>query len=403
VVNRQTNEIKITVGVDKDTDLYAKKSAPVLKIEEFTGEDQEQETPHEMILSDFDSFLVTAEKDIPQDEVIVEIAGAKFAAQNNISAISAAPKGAKTAVMNGMVAGSISYNGQVAGFPSIQVRPNVEQKAVIILDTEQSMSDQQHNVKTILKRAGVNVTPEYLRSYNILEFDRTKMPVFDLTTYKEKATLLCKLNAEKFGGIHSIYIDGGADFIASVNDEDKSTDIVKFFRQLSINYQCAVVVIVHQNPGGDKERGHFGSELQRKIYGLLSIEKKGDIFSINGKMLRRSGNNDVPVINFQYCNTHGYHVEIETQDQEAAKDNARRQKLEEIAREVFKPFTSFKEIDAYEAIMQHTSKGKTTAKTMLYDMKGFGYIIQGPDKLYRVITPNKSTGQNRSKTGQSDL
>jgi hypothetical protein len=373
------------------------KPAPVMNLAAFQ-EGVPEGPPGEQIasvLEDFDSLLVTVEKEIPQDEVIIEIAGAKFASQNNISAISAAPKGAKTAVMNGMVAGSISCNGAVAGFPDIQVRPNDEQKAVIVLDTEQSMADQQHNVRTILKRAGLQNTPEHLRCYNITQLN--------LGDYQEKTNLICDLNAQRFGGIHSIYIDGGADFIASVNDEEQSSGIVKFFRQLSIKYQCPVVVIVHQNPGSEKERGHFGSELQRKIYGLLSIEKKGDIFSINGKMLRRSGNNDVPVINFQYCKEHSYHAQVDAQDQDAAKDAARRQKLEEIAHRVFKPFTAYKEVEAYEAIMQHTNKGKTTAKNMLYDMKGFGYLVQGPDKLYRVITPDRSTGQNRSKTGQADL
>jgi hypothetical protein len=369
------------------------KPAPVMNLAVF------QEGPPEgppgenvaLVLEDFDSLLVTVEKHIPQDEVIIEIAGAKFASQNNISAISAAPKGAKTAVMNGMVAGSISWNGAVAGFPDIQVRPNDEQKAVIVLDTEQSMADQQHNVRTILKRAGLQNTPEHLRCYNITQLN--------LGDYQEKTNLLCELNAKRFSGIHSIYIDGGADFIASVNDEEQSSGIVKFFRQLSIKYQCPVVVIVHQNPGGDKERGHFGSELQRKIYGLLSIEKKGDTFSINGKMLRRSGNNDVPVINFQYSKDHGYHVQVDAADQEAAKDQARREKLEMISQQAFKPLQSYRHVDAVSAIMKYTSKAMTTAKGMVNDMVGFGYLEQGPDKLYRVITPNRSTGQ-QVKTGQ---
>jgi hypothetical protein len=373
------------------------KPAPVMNLAVF------QEGPPEgppgenvaLVLEDFDSLLVTVEKHIPQDEVIIEIAGAKFASQNNISAISAAPKGAKTAVMNGMVAGSISWNGAVAGFPDIQVRPNDEQKAVIVLDTEQSMADQQHNVRTILKRAGLQNTPEHLRCYNITQLN--------LGDYQEKTNLLCELNAKRFSGIHSIYIDGGADFIASVNDEEQSSGIVKFFRQLSIKYQCPVVVIVHQNPGGDKERGHFGSELQRKIYGLLSIEKKGDTFSINGKMLRRSGNNDVPVINFQYSKDHGDHVQVDAADQEAAKDQARREKLEMISQQAFKPLQSYRHVDAVSAIMKYTSKAMTTAKGMVNDMVGFGYLEQGPDKLYRVITPNRSTGQNRSKIGQTDL
>jgi hypothetical protein len=381
--------------MDKGTEAIVKKQAPVFELEHLTGEVPLNEKPSPpATLADFDNLLITAEKDIPADEVVIEIAGAKFASQNNISAISAAPKGAKTAVMNAMVAGSISDDGEVKGFPDIQVKPNIDKKAVICIDTEQSQSDQQYNVKTILKRSQQSATPEYLRCYNFTQLD--------FVSYQEKVSTICELSAIHFKGIHSIYIDGGADFIASVNDEEQSKQIVQFFRHLSLRFTCPVIVIVHQNPGSEKERGHFGSELQRKIYGLLSIEKKGDMFLLNGKMLRRSGNGDVPVINFQYNQEHGYHMQVEAEDQEAAKDLARRQKLELIAQEVFKPFVSYREVEAYSAIMQHTSKGKTTAKNMLYDMEGFGFIEKGTDKLYR-ITLNRSTGQKQVKNSQPDL
>jgi hypothetical protein len=354
-----------------------------------------EKSPEPATLESFDNLLVTKEKDIPQPEPIVSIHGGSFAIAGNISSIGAAPKSAKTTIAVAMTAGAISETGDIDGFPDIKVNPNTDRKAVLYIDTEQSEADQQHQVRIALKRAGLETTPDFFRCYNLVSLDYKK--------YMEVTDTLCGLLSEKFGGIHLIVVDGGADFISSVNDEVKSVEVVQYFRHLSIRYQCPVIIIVHQNPGGDKERGHFGSEVQRKCYGLLSIEKKGEIFTIQPKMMRRAGNAEVPLIQFQYSLERGYHVQVDAGDQEAAKDSEKWEKLKTLAHEVFKPFDSYREIEAYSAIMQHTKKGVSTAKGMLYNMRGFGILKQSADKLYRLNMDNRSVGQNRSESRSDNL
>jgi hypothetical protein len=354
-----------------------------------------EKSPEPATLESFDNLLVTKEKNIPQPEPVVTIHGGSFAIAGNISSIGAAPKSAKTTVAVAMAAGAISETGDIEGFPDIKIKPNTEQKAAVYIDTEQSEADQQHQVRIALKRAGLETTPDHFRCYNLVSLDYKK--------YMEVTDTLCQLLSENFGGIHLIVIDGGADFIASVNDEEKSVEIIQYFRHLSIRHNCPVIIIVHQNPGSEKERGHLGSEIQRKCYGLLSIEKKGEIFTIQPKMMRRAGNSDVPLIQFQYSLERGYHVQVDTADQEAAKDREKWEKLEALAHEVFKPFDAYREIDAYSAIMQHTKKGVSTAKGMLYNMRGFGILKQSADKLYRLNMDNRSTGQNRSENRSDNL
>ncbi len=143
--------------------------------------------------------------------------------------------------------------------------------------------------------------------------------------------------AERFAGIHLITIDGGADYIASVNDEEQANEIIEYFTHLSIRYNCPVIIIVHLNPNSDKERGHFGSHLQRKCYGLLTIEKaKGnDISTLIPKAFRKAGNADVVPVCFAYDKEKHYHVQVNAPDHGTAKAAANVVKAKKIAEDVF--------------------------------------------------------------------
>ena len=327
-------------------------------------------------LADFDHLLITREKDIPKEETAITIGEAAFAAPHNISMISAAPKGAKTAINNVMVSCSISEDGTADGFPDIKAKVNTEHQAVILFDTEQSEADQQYNVNTIVRRAGLEETPDFLRCYNIRQLD--------FRSYKATTDTICDLCSVQFGGIHSIYIDGGADYIASVNDEEQSTEIIQWFTHLSIKYNCPVIIVVHQNPGGEKERGHFGSTGQRKCYGLVAIVKEGDVFTLQPKMMRRAGNNDVARIQFSYSTAKGYHVQVDAPDKELAVAIKWRDKTRTTAIKVFPVGNSYSHKEAVGRIMDTTHKKLTAAKEMLNNMVGWDYVVKRDDGNYML-------------------
>ncbi|MBL7739364.1 MAG: AAA family ATPase [Chitinophagaceae bacterium] len=327
-------------------------------------------------LEDCEPFRITKEKDIPQPEPTITIAGAAIAAPGNITGISAASKAGKTSVAGVILAGAISKTGEVDGFNEIQVLPNPEGRAVIHFDTEQSAADQQHLFNTTLRRAGFDSTPDYYYSYNIRQLT--------LENYQPVTDSVCKLTSEKHKGTHLIVIDGGADYLASVNDEEKAYSIVQYFIHLSIKYDCPVIIIVHLNPGSDKERGHFGSEVQRKCYGLLSVTKEGDISTLQPKIMRKAGNGEIPLISFAYAKEKGYHQQVDAPNEGDNKALKERTRLKAIADKVFAPPSSYCHKDAISRIMQETNRGQSTAKTMLSNMDGFGYISKGEDGNYRL-------------------
>jgi len=343
-------------------------------------------------IEDYEHLRITKEKDIPRPEPTIRIAGGAVASRGNLTGISAPSKGGKTAVAGVVMAGAISITGDIDGFPDLVVEPNPDGKAVINMDTEQAEADQQDGIVAILNRAGYDSTPDHFLAYNI-----RKLSIVD---YQPVTSAICKLAAAKFGGIHLILIDGGADYIRNFNDQATAYDIIQFFIHLAITHDCPVIVIVHQNPGSDKERGHFGTELQRKCFGLLSIKKEGDVSTLEPKMLRKAGNGDIPLINFQYDKMKGYHVQVNAGDPEARKDGKQRERIREICEAIFEPIGAYTHTEAVSWIMNTTSKGETTAKTMLKNMWGWGYLSckpvkDGGDGLYRRV--------NRVNEGQSGV
>lgn len=326
-------------------------------------------------LSKYDRYRITLEKQIEQPEPSITIAGAAIASPGNITAISAAAKAGKTAVTGVIAAGAISPNGIIDGFADLQVISNPNGRAVISFDTEQSEADQQYKVNTVCKRAGIESTPDYYREYNIRQLTTAE--------YQQVTDDICEACNRKFGGIHVIIIDGGADYILSVNDEEAASRIVQYFTHLAIKYKCPVIVVVHQNPGSDKERGHFGSEIQRKCYGLLTITKEGDISTLAPKIMRKAGNGDVPLIHFTYSKERGYHVPIDGVDSDKKAVQKDREKHRAVSALIFKPLVALNYKESISAIMKETSRAERTAKSMLTNMIGWNYVEKGVDGIYR--------------------
>ena len=182
-----------------------------------------------------------------------------------------------------------------------------------------------------------------------------------------------------------ILIDGGADYIASVNDETEANAIIAYFTKLAVTYNCPVILVVHLNENAGKNtdtmpRGHIGRQAVRKGYCQLNITKEGDISTVQALRARRAGIADTPLICFQYSREKGYHVSIDAETLEAAKQNnkdlAGRKKAEKIATKIFSGTSSYTYTDSINKIMKETSKSKPTAKRYLEDMQGWGIVTK---------------------------
>jgi hypothetical protein len=305
------------------------------------------------IVSKYAHLRISANTPIAKPRTILSINGVQIATPGNIVAISGAPKTGKTAITGSILSGSICTSNGYDGCPLIQVAENVNRKAVIAIDTEQSSYHNYNNLKHgVLKRAQLDCEPDNLFSYNIRELS--------FSQYKRFADEIFYSANELCGGVHLAVIDGIADFISSVNDEAEANSILEYFAHLSIKYDTAIFLVVHLNPGSDKERGHLGSQLQRKCESVLTIKKDGDVSILEGKFLRSGSISDCQAIQYKFDTNKGYHTFLG----DAPRKNGN--ELKQLAETIFS--VPRKYVDAVKLVMEEQACKDRTAKQRITDM-----------------------------------
>ncbi len=336
--------------------------------------DETPATPLQM----YEPLRITAEMDIAQPIPVITINGEMISTEGNITSVSGASKSGKSAFTAWIIAGAINADGDINDpLEGLKIQPNDKKKAVVHFDTEQARHKHQRNIKSILRRANFKATPDYYLSYNIRQLD--------ISEYSQTTSNICELAFRQFKGIHLIIIDGIADYIKDVNDGSTSNEVIKFFEGIAIKYATPVIVIIHTNPNGDKERGNLGSQLQRKSESVLTIKQDGDISYLEPKFLREAGKGDVKLLQFTYDKCKGYHIGCGAKiDSKSNKDAERIVMIQKMAKAVFAPPNSFAYKDAIERIMKESNKKDAIAKGLFKDMKAHQMIIQGDDKNWRL-------------------
>src|SRR6201993_5239037 len=321
-------------------------------------------------------YRIPSRTHIAKPVPVITINDEIISTEGNLTTISGASKSGKSAFTSILLAGAISTDGLIDGLEFVNVQANASKKAVIHIDTEQAKHKHKNNLRSVIKRANMAKCPDYFSSYNIRQLE--------VAQYTEITTQICERAMRKFGGIHLMVIDGIADFIKDVNDAEQSTTIVKYFEELAIKYQTPIIVIVHTNPGTDKERGHLGSQCQRKCESLLMVKTEGNISFIEPKLLRMAGKANIPAIQFMYDKAKGYHVGCGIRSVSEDKNTIRLNSIKSICQQVFDGQKSFRYQQVIEEIMLNTDRSMPSAKIYFAEMKAHNMVTKGEDKYWRM-------------------
>ncbi len=205
----------------------------------------------------------------PKPIPIFTLCGHPLCTAGNIANIQALPKAGKSAVVESMMASALNGNRQgpdTLGFSAT----NPEGRALIHFDTEQSQYDHDALVRRAMRRARVEVAPEWLRSYSVADLG--------VTARRESLRLVMAEAYKANGGIFAVMIDGIGDLALDPNDSEESFALVGELHSLAITYDCAICTVLHENPGSEsgKTRGHLGSQLERKAETNLRLAKDKD-------------------------------------------------------------------------------------------------------------------------------
>jgi hypothetical protein len=280
----------------------------------------------------------------------------------NLVCIAGSEGSGKTNFLGGILSGAIKPEGIDIDTLGTTIRENIDEQSVILYDTEQSEFQLYKNLTYILKRTSLSKPPAWFKAYCLVGISRN-----------ERMNLILESMDRFFyenGGIHMVVIDGIADLLGAVNDEESSVKLVEELFRMAAIYNTVIICVLHMAPSGMKLRGHLGSEVQRKAAGILLIEKDENNNSSVIKALKvRDGSPlDVPMIQFGWSKEEGRHVYLGEKSKEDS-EMRKASELKDAAATIFKDKHLITNQNLIKAIMEHLDVKERTARAYIKYMR----------------------------------
>ena len=308
---------------------------------------------------------------------LVAVNGVPLGTQDNLFCITGGEGTGKSNYVSAILAGALAQQRLDAELTlGLEVTPNPRGLAVLHYDTEQSEAQLHKNLGKTLRRASLTAVPDFYHSLYLASLSRKDR----LKLIQESMDIF----HHKHGGIHLVVIDGIADLIRSANDETESIAIVDELYRLAGIYNTCLICVLHFVPSGIKLRGHIGSELQRKVAGILSIEKDDHPeYSVVKALKVRDGSPlDVPMMLFGWdkaLDMHVYRGEKSKED----KDRRKSSELLAVVRELFRTTNLLSYQELCEVLMRELEIKDRTAKKYIAYMKEQGILRQDAQGNYQ--------------------
>lgn len=161
--------------------------------------------------------------------------------------------------------------------------PDNKNTKVLYFDTEQA----DHNTVKVGHRV------HRLLGWEV-ESNNTRFRTFNLREWDTEKKMPFILGALDYYRPTMIVIDGIADLINSINDEQESVKCVRMLMQMATRYKCSIGGVIHTNKAKDDDnaRGHVGTALYMKSVDMFSVEKKDGTFTLTHMMSRNKENGE---------------------------------------------------------------------------------------------------------------
>jgi hypothetical protein len=310
---------------------------------------------------------------------ILSLCGMPICTPGNLTNIQGPVKSGKSAVEEAIMAAAMNGNRQgsdTLGF----VAENPKGFALLHFDTEQSRFDHDALVRRALRRARVTEPPAWFASYSTADLDIGQ---------RRRAIRHAMVKAqESHGGIFAVMIDGIGDLCADPNDPEEAFDLVHELHALTITYDCAIVTVLHENPGSEsgKTRGHLGSQLERKAETNLRLAKDKD--GVTTMWADRARHCYLPKEKgpcFSWNDSEEMHTSCGTAGE--IKTAANREKLQSDAASAFNGTESFRHSDLMAAVGEAFDLKERAAKDRVRKWAFEGIIRKDSAGNYHLSNP----------------
>jgi hypothetical protein len=175
----------------------------------------------------------------------------------NFSFVQAPPKTKKTFFISLLASVYLSDQNNFGG----KIKGHRDGRCLIHFDTEQGHWHAQRVFKRVEDMAGTTDLGCY-KTYALRTIN-----------YKQRLKFIEYTLEQNKGNNGLVVIDGIADLVSDVNNLEESNLCVQKIMELSANYDCHIITVIHSNYGTDKATGHLGSFLYKKTECAISLEQ----------------------------------------------------------------------------------------------------------------------------------
>jgi hypothetical protein len=172
------------------------------------------------------------------------------------------------------------YDRELLGFTRVNF--DSSSQIIVYVDTERNLEDQfPAALQSIQDKAGYDkqADPPGFHYISLLEIPRNER----FTTLDHYLKHLRQENASK---PMFIVLDVATDCIADFNKVDKSMELIDLMNVAVNKHNVCFMCLIHENPGSEKARGHFGTELMNKASMVISVGFEKDAHNNDSDLIR---------------------------------------------------------------------------------------------------------------------
>ncbi|HEY8658805.1 MAG TPA: hypothetical protein VIL78_07195 [Hanamia sp.] len=307
---------------------------------------------------------------------ILSLKGEPILSHQNTTAIIAAPGFGKSSICEAASASYLNHNADCLG---LEVHKDCN--GIIHIDFERTNIDVWNSRSRMCDRAGIRYGQDTPR---VVFAGMRSIP-----RLKERLEEIEHLLLNNPCGL--LVLDGAGDMVTDTNDLPQAIECRIFLRELTVKYNLSILTTLHPNPNSFKPRGHIGSEIMREAESVLVVKKIESDCKILTTDFEFGKNRNGAHANSAYKWSTENHMFLSIDidelkhDKQEAKDSQKMEWTKDLAGKVLPTPNSLKNSELLSNIMIQISKTESTAKRVLKDMVGWGFVEKRSDGFYRLI------------------
>ena len=149
-----------------------------------------------------------------------------------------------------------------------ELSPTARDIGVLYIDTERNLSDQlPYAMQKIVIQAGYSIV-NIPANFNCISFLQTPR--------KDRHGLLntlLKYYTKQINRHLLVVLDVSTDFLSDFNNVSDSMNLSDMMNQMINEHNVTFICVIHENPGSEKARGHYGTEISNKATTIMQVSE----------------------------------------------------------------------------------------------------------------------------------